>query len=253
MGKHYSIVANWKMYFSFQQAIGWLQQHKIKLEDIIIEKEHTGIICPSFEVLSNAYSILKDTSIALGAQDCSSCSLGAHTGQVAAQSLAQLGCGYCIIGHSEQRANACQTNNNIAQKLEKLLENSIKPIICIGETAKEYQNKKSLSIVSEQLRFIRELLENKNFTNQKILIAYEPIWSIGTGNLPSSEHLILMLTAIKEHLSEVLSPESIVLLYGGSVSGAVMDMLKTIDLIDGFLIGKASTDFQELKKIVLSL
>ena len=136
--------------------------------------------------------------------------------------------------------------------MAQLIKYNITPIVCIGESKEEFDQGKTFSILEEQLAPIEKILQTHQSATA-ILIAYEPIWSIGTGIIPENTYLEKVFTHIKNLASEHLNQHSIRLLYGGSVDSQTSTTLKKVGLIEGFLIGKASTDFQELKKIVLSL
>lgn len=239
----YIIVANFKMYFSHDQTLRFIKEH-----DVSIFKKHELVICPSFDSLSDAKQLLQKSSIKLGAQDCSSFESGAYTGQVSARSLREIGCSYCIVGHSETRSYFKLTDNDVAEKVAQLVHENITPIICIGETQHEYAQQQTMSILDKQLKPILNMINQMK--SMTLCIAYEPIWSIGTGVIPPNEHL----HTVYQHLEKQLGKkDSIRLLYGGSINEKNIQAVKLIPGIQGFLIGKASTDFQELKKIVLSI
>lgn len=240
------------MYFSYKQTRHWYQQYSDNLKELARSTGNTIIICPSFENLEFLSTGFKNSTIGLGAQDCSMHNLGAYTGQISAQSLAEIECSYCIIGHSERRHYIHETHDHIAQKLEQLLKNSITPIICIGETKQEYDQGKTNIIIENQLNPIEKIIQKQN-QSMPLYIAYEPVWSIGTGNVPDISYLETVFSHINTLISSWPNHTSIRLLYGGSVTPQTCKLLKKISSLEGFLIGKASTDFQELKKIVLSL
>jgi triosephosphate isomerase len=242
------------MYFSFQEATEWTNQYFSSLDSLSRNIIHQIILCPSFEALSSTATKLRGSHIQIGAQDCSSHQLGAYTGQISAISLAQIGCSYCIIGHSERRQLLHEEDNIIVQKAIQLISYNIIPILCVGETKEEYQSGITKSVIRRQLSPFGHLgLTTTKATNQPFLIAYEPIWSIGTGIIPEREYLEEILNLLQEITSSWASKSKIAFLYGGSVNENTISHLASIDLLGGFLIGKASTDFQELKKIVLSV
>jgi triosephosphate isomerase (TIM) len=245
---HRYIVANWKMYLSYFQVEHWIAQYGEPLGTITGSHPTVSlIICPSFESLSLVGRHFR-TSISLGAQDSSQHSPGAFTGSVSALSLAQLGCTYCIIGHSERRRDCQETNLAIAQKAVQLLQQEIIPIICIGENQGEREAGYAKKIVEEQVISIINSLMMVKPSKLPLFIAYEPIWAIGTGITPQPEELSEMMKFISSLLAHYPLP-GYKILYGGSVDAASVQPLLNLPL-DGFLIGKASTNFQELKKIV---
>lgn len=245
----YTIIGNWKMYFTFKQALNWLRSAKSELDQVCQKSGNSLILCPSFESLYSINLELKDSQIELGAQDCSNYLQGAYTGQISARSLSEIGCSYCIVGHSERRAYQREQNEEIAQKVKLLLESTISPILCIGESKQEYEAGKTEEILKNQLKPITESLPSQS-SKIPFYIAYEPIWAIGTGVTPENSYLEKIFTLIKTITKQWPNKDSIHLLYGGSVNAQTCESLKNISTIEGFLIGKASTDFQELKKIV---
>ena len=242
---HYLIIANWKMYFTYNQAKAWIMQHLDELNALC--KKNSLIICPSFENLS--IKELQESNIILGAQDCSSYQQGAYTGQILAQSLQELGCSYCIVGHSELRRNCKQTDQDIIKKIIILWHHAITPILCIGESLIDYQDNQSLDSIEKQLSELIALLSTQS-QPKPLIIAYEPVWSIGTGIIPEIDYLV----KIGAYIECLLKPwlNHITIIYGGSVDSKTIMSLKKVPSFRGFLIGKARTDFQELKKIVLS-
>lgn len=248
--KNLQYICNWKAYLSFNQARDYIIQNKQTLKTF--GKDFQITICPSFDAISALNQELKGTGISLGAQDCSAHKAGAYTGQVLASSLKEIGCGYCIIGHSETRRECKETTQIIAQKALQLLEQEIIPIICIGESAKEFDLNLGTQVIEQQLESLLVLLKNAKSTFKKIIIAYEPIWAIGNGSTPSPEYLSKQLEIIKRLLNEHLPDYQTQLFYGGSINETNVLKFKSIPLLDGILIGGASTDFQKLQKIVLS-
>ncbi len=245
--KKYMLIANWKMYFSFNQAITWLETNKESLTQYCLQqKDISLVLCPSFESLSACKTILSELPIFLGAQDCSEHESGPFTGQVCAQSLQQIGCHYCIIGHSETYENWNLYQETMLKKITILLKYTLVPIICFGESKQEYeQNLTEISIAKQITLFCSTL--KKNYTTQA-LFAYEPRWAIGSGNIPTEKNLENILNLVKKIALE--HGIDATMIYGGSVSSETIIPLKKIPLLDGFLLGKASTDFQELKKVV---
>jgi triosephosphate isomerase (TIM) len=235
---NYVYIANWKMNLSFQQSINFCTVNSDALQQLATTADI--ILCPSFDALAPVTQILKHTDIAIGAQNCSEHKSGAYTGEVSAQSLAEIGAKYCIVGHSEQRMYHHETTENIIKKIELLCINNITPIICIGETQQEFETNQTFTVLTEQLKPILNVT-----CPPKLVIAYEPIWSIGTGIIPEQKQLI----AVFEWLAQQVHT-STQLLYGGSVNQDNIAELKKLPPINGFLIGGASADFEQLKKII---
>jgi triosephosphate isomerase len=243
----YIYIANWKMNLSFKQSIAFCTDNAKALNDLA--HDTAGIIlCPSFDALANIANIFNTSSIAIGAQNCSEYNLGAYTGQVSAASLADINIKYCIVGHSEQRIYFHETTEQIIEKIELLFANNITPIICFGETQQDYQNKKTKIVLQDQLNpIIKTVAQHKN---KSTIFAYEPVWSIGTGIIPTHTELTSIFTWIADTLHQQLPHHTYHLVYGGSVSVDNITMLKQIPHIDGFLIGNASTQFEDFKKII---
>ena len=204
-----------------------------KLEKI--KTTHKLILCPTFLNISQCNM----KGIYLGSQNVSISEDGSFTGEISATQLKSYGVKYCIVGHSERREYQKETNEKIKEKIKKLFTNNIIPILCVGETLKEKENKEVAKKIEEELiPILKELTEEQK---QKLIIAYEPIWSIGTGIIPKNEEIIDVLTCIKE-----MTPKSS-LLYGGSANEENIEKLSKIDLIDGFLLGGISLKPERLK------
>lgn len=193
------------------------------------------ILCPTSTYLS-LYNL---KSIELGCQNVSKNEAGAHTGEIAATQLASLNVKYCIVGHSERRQELNESSEDTNLKIKSLLAQNIIPILCVGETREEKELGKTTSLIKEQLEIaINDLSEEYK---EKLIVAYEPIWSIGTGLIPTIEDIEEVLSLIKEIL-----PNSNTL-YGGSANDENIDYLKTSTLIDGYLLGGLSLKPEKLQ------
>lgn len=239
-------VANWKMTVSYAAAQQWHMNHGAAITKLAQKQNSALILCPSFPAL-NIFSIMAhEGAIALGAQDCSPFPSGAYTGDVDALSLKQIGCGYCIVGHSERRRIHKETNDVVAQKCAQLQLHGITPIICIGETAQEKEAGQALAILHAQLA---PVLTVSAATQGTVIIAYEPVWAIGSGIMPSATEIEAIAQAIGTEVNAALH-KSVPILYGGSVTPETIRTIRTVSGISGVLIGSASTDFHSLEKIV---
>lgn len=231
-----TFVANWKMQLPFHPALDFVKTNIKQLSALTQLPEREIILCPSFTDLYPIALLTGDTQLQIGAQNVSAFAQGAYTGQISAVSLAEIGCTYCIIGHSEARTYLHETNEDIAQKAAQLFAQGITPIICVDET-----------IVETQFIELFELLVQTDH-EQEYIIAYEPIGAIGTGNVPSIEHLSKVFaklnTLCKTH------PNPFRLLYGGSVHPENAAQLLTIEHVDGLLIGGASLKIESFEAIV---
>lgn len=254
---NYLFVGNWKMNMHANKAINFVKDNFDQLHALAENQETELILCPSSVALASIINTLKPTNIDIGAQNCSQHKEGAYTGEISAQSLAEIGCSYCIVGHSERRQHFGETNEIVAEKVKQLYEHNIQPIICIGETKQEYEKKQVCDVLTKQLAPVLETLssvrpEPVERTQRNIIIAYEPIWSIGTGIIPEHTYLEQVFIWLGDHIKKQLPHAQVQLLYGGSVNERNISDLKQILYINGFLIGGASTNFQKLKKIVQS-
>jgi triosephosphate isomerase (TIM) len=248
MSKKFLYVANWKMNLSFNQTITFCINHYDELEQLA--KTADMVLCPSFDSLAPVSSIFKNTNIIMGAQNCSDQAIGAYTGEVSALSLAEIGVNYCIVGHSERRMYYGETAEQIIKKIYLLYAANIIPIICIGETHKDFLNDKTHDILTEQLQPIIDAIKQQKEKIKKIVIAYEPVWAIGTGIIPDQQQLNDIFAWLSDYILTQLPDYDIQLLYGGSANQNNIVELKKIVPINGFLIGTASTQFEQFKDII---
>ena len=186
-----------------------------------INTNSTLILCPTYLNIPLVDGIL------LGSQNVSKTDDGAFTGEISAKQLKSYGVKYSIVGHSERREYQKETNEDIKEKIVRLIENDITPILCIGESKLERDNNTYKEVLIKELSILEDV-------NKDIIIAYEPIWSIGTGVIPTNEEIIEVFKLIKS-----ICPNDKVL-YGGSANNDNIDTLKQIDLIDGYLLGGLS-------------
>lgn len=244
-------IANWKMKFTFNEAVEFATTHYKQLIQLG-ENKNTIALAPSFEALYPLVEIFKETPVKICAQNCSRHLGGSFTGQVAPESLHQVGCSYCIIGHNEHRTELQEDIQAIAQKCIHLLDNDITPVMCIGENRESYEQKRTLEALSEQLEPLLHMIRERTVVHSYLTpyIAYEPSWSIGTGQVAPMDHLEMVFSWLTEQVHALNHDIPWKLLYGGSVTPENVGDLKKIDKIRGFLIGKASLNFQTFEKIV---
>jgi len=193
-------------------------------------------VCPAYVHLLLASDRLQDTGLAWGAQDVSVHKAGAHTGDIDAGMLKDLGCRYVIVGHSERRIDHAETNNNVAEKFRRVIEAGLQPVLCIGETLAQREQGLTLDVVKEQLQAVLEL--NKDLALKEVVIAYEPLWAIGTGKTASATQAQEVHAFIRRILEARQLQSRIV--YGGSVNAENAKELFAQKDIDGGLIGGAS-------------
>ena len=222
------VIANFKMNGSKEFIENWAKDfHEEK------ESNKTIIVALPSLYLSN----FKDSNFNLAGQNVSNQSSGAFTSQLSAQMLKDCGAEYCLIGHSEARQYLMETNDNIKQKFDQLTQESIQPILCIGEPLEIKETSKTTDYLLDQLKLISSDQEN-------IIIAYEPIWAIGTGLTPDVEDIQLAVDCIRGKFNK-----SIKVLYGGSVNSLNAANISTKTDIDGLLVGGASLNPKEFAKI----
>jgi triosephosphate isomerase len=197
-------------------------------------------------LLSSFVQKLKKTKIDVGAQNCHQSDInGPFTGSINSKMIKNLGCSYVIIGHSENRING-DDNSLINKKIKVSLNNNLKILFCIGETLKEKKTKKTKIILTNQI--IIGLKKIKNI--KKIIFAYEPVWSIGTGIIPKQNELINNIVFIKKLLKKRFKYKNPKVLYGGSVNPKNINELRQINQIDGFLIGGSSQNSNKFIDII---
>lgn len=240
-------IANWKMSMPFSAAVNFCQSHLKELRALTAQA--TIIVCPSFPALHTVAQLCANTSIKVGAQDCSAYEQGPFTGQVDAQSLAQAGCTYGIIGHSERRSADNETEQVVAQKMAHLIAANLTPIVCIGESAEQRSSGITYQSLQKQLDPIMSILKQ---STASCIIAYEPRWAVGARTPADTKTITSVITWLRTMLASYTNHNKILLAYGGSVTDSSISSLKQETDVDGFLIGAASLNFQTLQKIVLS-
>lgn len=241
---NYLYVANWKMNLSVSASINFCSNNYSEL----IQLAHNAdiVICPSFITLAPIAQLLKNSPIALGAQNCSVYESGSYTGEVSANMLAEIDTTYCMVGHSERRMLFEETTEKIIKKTELLYAHGIQPIICIGETKEHSETHQTLTALTQQLAPVLAALTH----NAHIVVAYEPVWAIGTGIIPEYAYLRDIFTWLAGIIRMQLPECTVQLLYGGSVNTTNIAQLKKINAIHGFLIGGASTHFEQFAEII---
>jgi triosephosphate isomerase len=227
------IVGNWKM----NGMMGSCRDLAAGLVTLEREKpvRATVVVCPPYPYLGVVALRLMDSSLHLGGQDCSAHEAGAFTGQVSAKMLKDLSCEYVIVGHSERRAQLNENNDLIRQKVQQSLAAGLTPIICIGENLEERETGKAIDVVLSQVQ--------QAVPKGECLIAYEPVWAIGTGKTPNASQIREIHQMIARQ-----NPGTPVL-YGGSVKSSNASEILAIPHVHGLLVGGASLDTAEFWKI----
>ena len=242
--KYKYFVANWKM-FGELKSVKSINK-VINFSKRRIFNKARIIYCPPYTLINIFINKLKKSKIYVGAQNCHfKKDNGPHTGSISSKMIKDLGCRYVIVGHSENRQEG-ETDLLLNKKIQSCLKNSLKIIFCIGENLKEKKNKKTNKILFNQIT--KGLKGIKNINN--IIIAYEPVWSIGTGVIPKKKELKENIFFIKKILKNKFKKKYFSVLYGGSVSPDNIKELKDIKEIDGFLIGGSSQDSKKFIDII---
>ena len=237
------VVGNWKM--NKTPSEGKLFSEKM-VEKLGSNSNVNVIVCPSFTGLSN---LISSTKFSLGAQNCHFESSGAFTGEISTSMLLDCNVEYVILGHSERRAIFLEKNNDIGQKVAKVLNDGMKPILCVGETIDELNDGLAKKTVHRQLQLGLNNLTSLN----NIVIAYEPVWAIGTGLTASVEKVSEIHSFIRTSLKNLFSESksnNVPIIYGGSVNSDNADELINAHAVNGFLIGGASLDLDKFVEII---
>lgn len=226
------IIANWKMNLNTKEIYKFLSMlTQSKLQSKVV-------ICPPFPYLAYAQHLSLLSDYVVGAQNCSEFANGSFTGEVSASMLQDIGCEYVIIGHSERRAIFKETETQFAEKINRASESDLKIIFCVGENLEQFNTDHTIQTIEHQLAPI------ENRTNKdNLIIAYEPVWSIGTGLIPTRSHI----EKITKHIKSIINTPVV---YGGSVNATNIHDLAVICSLDGFLVGGASLDVSTFKGIV---
>jgi len=204
------------------------------------------IITPPYTLIESYAKYFKNKKISIGSQNCyQKDQFSSNTAAVSPFMLRSVGAKYTLVGHSDNRGEG-DTDLMLKDKVKYALKNNLKVVFCIGENKSEKKNKKTLSVLKRQLIKVLE----KNFNKNNIIVAYEPIWSIGTGKIPTASELKKTTIHIKKVLKSIFKKNSPAVLYGGSVDGSNVEMFKEIKEIDGFLIGGASKSSKKFIDII---
>ena len=238
-------IGNWKM-FGIPKSINILNKiNKFNSKDKNRNK-YRVIITPPYTLIESFSKYFKNKKISIGSQNCyQKDQFSSNTAAVSPYMLRSVGAKYTLIGHSDNRGEG-DTDSMLKDKVEFALKNNLKVVFCIGENKSEKKNNRTLAVLKKQLTNVLE----KKFNKNNIIVAYEPIWSIGTGKIPGVEELKKTTVHIKKILKNIFKKNSPAVLYGGSVDGTNVEMFKQITEIDGFLIGGASKSSKKFIDII---
>ena len=232
------IAGNWKMNYCVNKAEAFVDE----IKDTINTDEVDVVICPNFMALDRISDLIEGTNIKLGAQNVYPEDKGAYTGETSVKMLAAIGVKYCIVGHSERRQYFNETDEFVNKKAKKLLEVDICPIVCVGETLEERESNSMFDVVEKQVRNSLDGIDKELMAN-KVVIAYEPIWAIGTGKTATAEQANEMCKHIGNVVSKMYDEDTaqkVRIQYGGSVKPSNANEILNMSDIDGALVGGAS-------------
>ena len=254
MVKQKIIIANWKMKLDMPASLALAKEYQVKFKSGTEDKE--VVVCPATIVIAEINKILAGGKIWLGAQNVFWEERGAYTGEISVKMLEQAGCRYVIIGHRERRQYLLENYQMIHQKLKEVLSDSrLIPIVCIGETLKEKEAGKRDYVIVDQLQ--QALGGIQLLSQQQVIIAYEPVWAIGTGQVITPLDAENMHEIIRASLVDLFGIDIINkqfrIIYGGSVDSANVAGFSELDNIDGLLVGGASLKAEEFLQIVKKL
>ena len=242
------IAGNWKMNMLPDKAMKYIEELAKNVNNI---ENKEVIICVPYIDLFYSLLIAQNTNVKIGAQNMHWEKNGAFTGEISGEMLKSLGVEYVIIGHSERRAYFAETDETVNKKLKSAHENGLKPIVCVGESLEQKENGKTKDVIKSQTRLALDGLSNDQIKNT--IIAYEPIWAIGTGKTATKEDANESIKAIRKEIEKIYGKdvaECVIILYGGSVKSTNAKELFEMSDIDGALVGGASLDVTEFTKII---
>ena len=241
------IAGNWKMNMLPNEAIAFIEE----FTPLVKDSENEVVLCVPYTDLFYALLTAQNTNIKIGAQNMHWKESGAYTGEIAPKMLKSIGVEYVILGHSERRQYYNETDETVNLKLKAAFENELKPIVCVGETLDEREKGITADIITAQTRLALEGLTDQQVKDT--IIAYEPIWAIGTGKTATSEDANNSIIEIRKEIEKIYGKDvadCVIIQYGGSVKSSNAKELFNMSDIDGGLVGGASLKPDEFAKIV---
>lgn len=241
------IAGNWKMNMLPNEAMAFIEE----LAPLVKNTENEVILCVPYIDLFYSLLTAQETNIKIGAQNMHFEESGAYTGEISGKMLKSIGVEYVIIGHSERRQYFAETDESVNKKIKAAFLNGLKPIVCVGETLEQREEGKTVEIITKQTQLALDGLTNKQVENT--IIAYEPIWAIGTGKTATSEDANNSIKEIRNKIGKIYgqnTADRVIIQYGGSVKSSNAKELFEMSDIDGGLVGGASLKAEEFSKIV---
>lgn len=241
------IAGNWKMNKNKQEAQAFMKE----FIPLVADTQNEVVICAPYLDLNSLVEMTKGTNVKIGAQNMHWEENGAYTGEICASMLKEIGVEYVIIGHSERRQYFNETDETVNKKIKAAFANGLKPIVCVGETLEQREQGTTKEIITKQTKLALEGLTQEQVEN--VIIAYEPIWAIGTGKTATSEDANNSIKEIRQEIAQIYGQnvaKRVIIQYGGSVKSANAKELFTTSDIDGGLVGGASLKAEEFSKIV---
>lgn len=241
------IAGNWKMNMLPNEAIKFIED----LEPLVKETQNEVILCVPYTDLFYALLTAQGTNIKIGAQNMHFEENGAYTGEISGAMLKSINVEYVIIGHSERRQYFSETDETVNKKVKSAFKNELKPIVCVGETLEQRESGETNKIITNQVKLALQGLTEEQVG--KTIIAYEPIWAIGTGKTATKEDANNSIKAIRNKIAEIYGQkvaDGVIIQYGGSVKSTNAKELFEMSDIDGGLVGGASLKAEEFSKIV---
>ena len=238
-------IGNWKM-FGVPKSINILNNINSYYSKDKNRLKYRVIVTPPYTLIESYAKFFKKKKILIGSQNCyQKDQFSSDTAAISPYMLKSIGAKYTLIGHSDNRSEG-DTDEMLKAKVKYALKNNLKVVFCIGENKLDKKNKKTFRILKRQLSKVLD----KKLNKKNIIVAYEPIWSIGTGKIPTESELRKTITHIKKVLKKIFKKNSPAVLYGGSVDGSNVEIFKEIKEIDGFLIGGASKSSKKFIDII---
>ena len=241
------IAGNWKMNMLPNEAIKFIEE----LAPLVKDTQNEVVLCVPYTDLFYALLNVQETNIKIGAQNMHFEEKGAYTGEISAQMLKSINVEYVIIGHSERRQYFNETDETVNKKIKAAFVNGLKPIVCVGETLEQREAGTTIDVITTQTKLALDGLTDEQVANT--IIAYEPIWAIGTGKTATSDDAQASIKAIRNKIEEIYGQnvsERVIIQYGGSVKSSNAKELFQMPDIDGGLVGGASLKPDEFAKIV---